>query len=41
MMRASIRMAVTRFSAERMVRDYFDHLYRTPEGVVRRNLAPP
>jgi starch phosphorylase len=27
MMRASIRMAATRFSAERMVREYFDRLY--------------
>ena len=27
MMRASIRMAAARFSAERMVRDYFTRLY--------------
>jgi hypothetical protein len=28
MMRASIAMATTRFSAERMVREYFEVLYR-------------
>ena len=27
MMRASIEMATARFSAERMVRNYFDRLY--------------
>jgi starch phosphorylase len=27
MMRASIRMAVEKFSSDRMVRDYFAHLY--------------
>jgi hypothetical protein len=27
MMRASIRMAVERFSSDRMVREYFDRLY--------------
>jgi starch phosphorylase len=31
MMRASITMAATRFSAARMVREYFDRLYADPE----------
>jgi hypothetical protein len=30
MMRAAIEMATTRFSSDRMVRDYFAHLYGSP-----------
>jgi hypothetical protein len=30
MMRASIRMGVERFSADRMVSEYFDRLYTAP-----------
>jgi starch phosphorylase len=38
MMRSSIRMAMERFSADRMVREYFDRLYR-PERRRRAALA--
>jgi starch phosphorylase len=42
MMRASIRMAVERFSSERMVRDYFAKLYRatSPPGSPGLALSP-
>jgi len=30
MMAASVQMAVTKFSAERMIREYFDRLYEMP-----------
>jgi starch phosphorylase len=30
MMAASVKMAVTKFSAERMIREYFEHLYEMP-----------
>ena len=32
MMAASVQMAVTKFSAERMIREYFDRLYEMPAG---------
>jgi starch phosphorylase len=39
MMRASIDMAARRFSADRMVRDYFERLYRREEQVPSRRAA--
>jgi glycogen phosphorylase len=41
MMRASIEMGVTRFSSDRMVRDYFVHLYADPGVSPLLPLAPP
>jgi starch phosphorylase len=41
MMRASIEMGVTRFSSDRMVRDYFVHLYADPGVSPLLSLAPP
>jgi starch phosphorylase len=39
MMRASISMATVRFSSDRMVRDYFDRLYRSERRLPSRRAA--
>jgi starch phosphorylase len=41
MMAASVKMAVGRFSAERMVREYFEKLYAMPVGVPASLTAAP